>query len=82
MIVGVAIKFKGKLYTLPRPNRHHNVIKMIVEETHGPVHENEQGFVTDVGRFLTREEAVRYAIASGQLPTIFRRERLFSEDLW
>lgn len=32
MIEGVAIKYKGTLYDLPRPNRHCHVIAMIVEK--------------------------------------------------
>lgn len=32
-----AIMFEGKLYTLPRPNRHHNIIHLIYSEKKGPV---------------------------------------------
>lgn len=43
-----------------------------------------QGFVTDCGRFVSREEAMDIAIRAGQVKdgkTVNPR-RLFSEDLW
>ncbi len=33
MITGVAILYKGKMYIMHPPNRHHDVINMIHEET-------------------------------------------------
>lgn len=42
-----------------------------------------QGFVTDDGRFVSREEALPIAIAAGQVKEgqTCHKDRLFSEDL-
>ena len=87
MIVGVAIRYDGKEYRLPKPNRHHNVIRMIAKENgvgiNGP---DIQGFYTDKGVFLDRYEGMKYATAEGQvLPRgihEYNGNELFSEDLW
>lgn len=42
--------------------------------------ENEQGFLTNKNRFVTREEAGEIAFDAGQ--TDIKHERLFSEDLY
>lgn len=81
MIVAVAIWNDGKLYSLPRPNRHHHVIRLIYKETGAALLDDEQGFLDDEGYFLTREQAHKIAVECGQvrrqLPPI-----LFSEDVW
>jgi hypothetical protein len=60
MIIGVAIKDKnGKVWSLPKPNRHHNVIPVIFAEPGGKelLSEHVQGFIDDTGVFLTRVDA-------------------------
>lgn len=62
--------------------RHHNVIKKIVDTlgmSAAPVL-GEQGFVTECGKFLSREDAARVAFMAGQIPELKRE--LFSEDLY
>lgn len=74
-----AIMHDGKIWT---GKRHHNVIKKIVDECGmqaAPIL-GEQGFVTDCGKFLSREEAAKVAFEAGQIP--LRRAILFSEDLY
>lgn len=44
-------------------------------------HNAEDGFVTDTGQFVTRAEAKKIAIKSGQIPADFKGT-LYSEDLW
>lgn len=85
-ITHVAIKYDGKTYSLPAPNRHHHIIRMIAEENgvgiNGP---DEQGFLDETGRFLTRRAALALASANGQLkrkPGGYNGDELFSEDLW
>lgn len=85
-ITHVAIKYDGKVHSLPEPNRHHNVIRMIAEENgvgiKGP---DVQGFLDSHGRFLNRREAMRLAAASGQINRGeggYQGPELFSEDLW
>lgn len=41
----------------------------------------QQGFVTDTGRLVSREEARAIAVANGQCPDPPHRTLLFSEDL-
>ncbi len=84
MITQVAIRYQGKVYSLPAPNRHHHILRMIFEETGEPMEENEQGFLDEEGNFLNRIEALAHALAHNQVldPDNIRAGRLFSEDLW
>lgn len=79
-ITHVAIKYDDHIFSLPKPNRHHHVIRMI-GGIPGP---NIQGFLDDEGRFLDRKEALQVALAAGQVlnPADIRANQLFSEDLW
>lgn len=84
IITGVAVMYAGRLYTLPRPNRHHDVIRSIPGGVKGP---DKQGFVLEDGTFLGRREAMALAESNGQLRRIPGKEfyqgpELYSEDLW
>jgi hypothetical protein len=85
-ITHVAIIYRHKLYALPRPNRHHDVIKLIYEETGLPVLKNWQGFLTDEGKFVGRQEALKIASSAGQVGVLRPKTSpayiLFSEDIW
>jgi len=87
MITHVAIKFNGVIYSLPKPNRHHNVIIKIIELTNAQTvdaHGDDQGFLDDTGKYLNRKEALEVARVNGQLRNdrpIWNNE-LFSENLW
>ncbi len=82
-IEGVGIVVEGKLYTLPRPNRHHHVIHLIYQETGEEVITDSQGFVTSSGRYVEREEALEIARNAGQLlPRHFHKTQLFSVSVW
>lgn len=85
----VAIRHAGIIHTAPRPKRHHDVIHKMSAAGLPASAMHDQGFVTSAGRFVDRKEAVKIAIAAGQL----KREGsiviktspaglLFSEDLW
>ena len=83
-IIGVAVKYAGKTYTLPRPNRHHDVIRSIPGGVKG---QDTRGFVLDDGSFLGRIDAMQLAIDNGQLKLRLGKEHylgleLYSEDLW
>ena len=85
-ITHVAIEYAGRVWSLPAPNRHHNVIRMIAKETgdgiRGP---DTQGFLDETGRFLGRVGAFQLASDNGQLqrkPGGYEGRELFSEDLW
>lgn len=78
-----AILRQGKVWSVPRPGRHHDVLMLMfstgIEESHGDT----QGFVTSAGRFVKRGLAVRIAKKAGQITEPkFQPHALFSEDLW
>lgn len=87
MIIGVAIKHKGVMICLPKPNRHHHCIRygidvLGLERPITSLSAN-QGFYTADGAFLNRVEAMEYVKKVGQ-PIINPKplKQLFSEDLW
>jgi hypothetical protein len=82
-ITHVAIKYANKVFSLPAPNRHHDVIRMI-GGIDGP---DVQGFLDANGVFLNRTQAFEVATQTGQIkrpdtPVTYQGPRLFSEDLW
>lgn len=86
-IEAVAIRCNGVLYSLPRPNRHWNVIGKIHAETGGgAIRKDWQGFLDNDGKFLGRREARKVAARAGQLnvvrPKTSPLDILFSEDVW
>ncbi len=85
-ITHVAIRFQGIVYALPRPNRHHHVIWMIVKMTGAKYVDGDQGFLDEEGQYLDRKMALIVAeennqILSGQMGTS-PLNILFSEDVW
>lgn len=82
-ITHVAIKYANKVFSLPAPNRHHDVIRMIGGVS-GP---DVQGFLDANGVFLNRKQAFEVATQTGQIkrpntPGTYQGPQLFSEDLW
>jgi hypothetical protein len=71
MIIGVAVKTGDLCIALPKPNRHSDCIKQIlqlgVDITEWGKAEN-QGFYDEQGIFLSRAEAAKHAYECGQLP--------------
>lgn len=87
MITHVAIRFHGKIYSLPAPNRHHDVIRHIAEETGArfvDAHGEDQGFLDDKGQYYNRKQALVHALINNQVkdPNNIRLQMLFSEDVW
>jgi len=83
MITGVAIKKDGAVYSLPKPNRHRDVIRMMVHEYEVSPHSGEEGFIDNFGDFYLRKPAKLIAILNNQLiARACNDEELFSEDLW
>jgi hypothetical protein len=84
MITHVAILVHGKLWSLPKPNRHHHIIYQIYLETGKQLVDDEQGFLDHEGNFLDRAAALIHAKNCNQL----RSDRpiwddwLYSENLW
>lgn len=61
--------------------RHYKIIAIQAKLGIKTTSDSVQGFVDTMGNFLTREEAVPIAKASGQVPEDFEG-LLYSEDLW
>ena len=83
-IVGVAIEYGLAVYTLPKPNRHHDVIRSIPGGINGP---HKEGFIDEDGVFLNRKKAMARAEETGQLnrrpgKEFYQGPELYSEDLW
>jgi len=86
-ITHVAIRFRGKVYSLPAPNRHHHVIGLIIQETgvdHVDSLGDDQGFLDETGTYLRRGQALISAQMFGQIKpgAVIRMNQLFSEDVW
>jgi hypothetical protein len=71
----VAIKSGGKVYSLPKPNRHID-IEMKYNLT------GEKGFLVDGKEFVNRTEGGKIALKNGQVKKIQNHPYLHSEDLW
>ncbi len=85
-VTHVAIRFQSKIWSLPAPNRHHHVIRHIVESTdvkHVDCYDEDQGFLDETGRYLTRKQALVSATENEQiLKKTSPAHLLFSEDVW
>lgn len=81
-IVAAAIRCNGLTFTMPRPARHFNIMAAMPSKIASRVKPSEQGFLTDDGQFVGREEAKAIASAAGQLLNETPHAELFSEDLW
>lgn len=82
-IKSAAIYYNDKVYFLPRPNRHHDVLRFIHKETGDMSINGVQGFVLSDGKFVGREMAKIVAIRAGQLlDHNLEAKELYSEDVW
>ena len=84
MITHVAIIYRGELYSLPKPNRHHHIIREIHLKTGDGDIFGEQGFLDDQGNFLDRPAALIHARECGQLlpERPLWDDWLYSENIW
>jgi hypothetical protein len=83
-IVRAAIRHEGDgmVYSMPRPNRHPNIIALLVKMGSRKPIKGAQGFVTSTGRFVDRKEAALIAKEAGQVTKLIAEPNLYSEDLW
>ena len=86
-ITHVALRFNGQIWSLPRPYRHHHIIGMIVhlnpDIRHVDAHGEDQGFLDETGRYLTRKQAEVSAALNDQIKNgKIIGGVLTSEDLW
>lgn len=89
MIVGVAMRLSnGKVHAIRRPARHCHLFAEYNQRTgtrfkgwpSAQIRGGEQGFITDRGVFLSREDAAAHAFECGQIDHL--KAGLFSEDVW
>jgi hypothetical protein len=80
----VAIMIGNDIYSLPRPNRHDNVVHWVSDMLGDAWQDPEvQGFLTNKGDFVDRKQAFVIATAAGQLTSPLNRgDELFSEEMW
>lgn len=78
------IGYDGEVCSLPRPARHHNIIKYMAEVLNHPTPiTGEQGFILTDGSFVNRETAKMHAVFNEQLIEGHSRlDILFSECIW
>lgn len=63
--------------------RHHNVVMTMHECGYKNINDYPQGFVTDKGTYVSREDAAIIALKNGQVKELkFSSRQLFSEDLY
>ena len=80
-IAAAAILREGVVWSVPKPGRHHDVIRLMAHRLDLMVGGGTQGFLTEAGVFLNRAQALRLASKNGQLLR-GPRNVLTSEDLW
>jgi hypothetical protein len=74
---------RGGIHSVPKPGRHHDVIREMVKRGHPkPIPNLNQGFVLSDGRFVNRKAAAQVARKAGQLRSEVRGCGLCSEDVW
>lgn len=82
-ITRVAVRFSGVAHSLEAPYRHHHVLRDIYANN-GKTFPNVQGFLDNRGKFLNRRDAMRVALAAGQvlMGSALHGYLLYSEDMW
>ena len=87
-IEGVAILFYGIVYSLPKPYRHHHIIRLLAHEirVRNLKHDyfGTEGFLTSEGKFVNRHEALDIFIAAKQefIDPYIYSSGLYSENCW
>lgn len=81
-IVAVAIRVNGLILSKPAPARHCHILNAMPKRMARASLPSDQGFLSNTGIFLGREDALNVARAAGQLKKETHHKELFSEDLW
>lgn len=93
MITHVAIKCTkdNSVWALPKPARHHHIIRAMFEAYNPQYKDGDliiatdgtQGFLIDGYKFVDRVTGKQHALATGQIKEgMGKHKELFSEDLW
>jgi len=85
-ILSAAVLYQGVIFSLPAPNRHHNILHAMTAMGLPKISHREQGFLTDTGEYIDRKGALEIAQAAGQIipneTGVLSYIGLFSEDVW
>ncbi|CAA2139501.1 hypothetical protein [Hyphomicrobium sp. ghe19] len=86
-IIAAAVKIGDVALSMPPPARHWTIINTLCGTLDKPdatryAQPDDQGFLTDQGRFVSRVEALGIAWAAGQLKKAPTMRELYTEDLW
>ncbi|ARK07545.1 hypothetical protein LAV_00170 [Sphingobium phage Lacusarx] len=85
IVVAAAVRHGTLTISAPPPARHYSLIHPFYDLTQKRITPDNQGFLTNTGRFVGRAEALQIALAANQ-PLIDHPSRndreLYSEDLW
>lgn len=97
-IVAAAIKYYGVVLSVPRPQRHGDILNWLAAsglQHSGETADRVHGFLLSDGTFVDRYEGFNVAVAAGQYRTDLAKGReygsgphtkqkgiLFSEDVW
>lgn len=88
-IIAAAVKIRGVALSMPPPARHYDIVNSMCDTLGTPsatryALPDDQGFLTDEGKFVGRVEAKTIATAAGQVkpsaPSYMKE--LFTEDIW
>lgn len=90
IVAAAILDIDGKVHFISSPARHYHVLwwmrgrfdRLTDMPKPNDFEEDEQGFLTDRGRYVNRKEAAIIALHAGQVKTLHAPPNLFSEDLW
>ena len=82
-IKSAAIRYRGGFFVLPAPARHGDIFRTMTNEQIKEVEIEDQGFMTTEDQYVNRVRARQIAEVAGQLlPTAYKTDELFTEDIW
>lgn len=84
MIIAAAVRKGAKVYALPAPARHSDVLDCVAGASPNqdwPI-DGEQGFIDHERGFVDRRQAAGIALEQHQILKLNWGPDLFSEDLW
>jgi hypothetical protein len=77
-----ALRIGDAVFSLPRPNRHHNVMWWLSVLGIDTAQMHDQGFTLSNGQYASRTLAAKVALRNGQVSKLIAPPNLYSEDLW
>lgn len=86
-IIAAAVRVGKVTLSMPPPARHWTIVNTLCGTLDMPeqtryARPEDQGFLTDQGRFVSRREAMCIALVARQLKKPPMLQELFTEDLW